>query len=461
MRIFLALVLFVALATLLWNAAAAPPDWASSKNAVTIYDPDPNHIWNQLHAVFFVRDDLPGTERMPDVLDPPLWYHTPYLLTRPSHNRALRVLDQFLQTHAENLIHDPVRRAILQRDLWAVFDWAVERQPDRQGEPAYEKEKNELQTRLAEILRRLALSPEQIASLPDNYAEAVASGEFARDYDPAHRQRAFLPPDLFDPRGPWVKLEDPGNPDPIAFQHFSDRSARSSFLTFLRLPGGRKATFDYLQALWDFPERWVTLPSGMGPNFPEAKRRDLPQFPAGTEVALVRQMTLFDNQGKLINSPITESLQIRVYREIGPSDRAAAGSDEFIARSGQDFYDVRLSRPQLFAGKAGGLRSARPGEKDFSKFGASGPDVGKPNQYARLDQYAPILETCVMCHQQPGIYSLNSRDKLLKPHALQHDRPSDSYGPHWWQEARTLAWKQNHGDWGALTGYWKASASRP
>jgi hypothetical protein len=459
LRILFVLVLFVVLAATFWYTAVAPPVWGSSKNTVTIYDPDPKHLWNRVHAAFFIRDDLPDTERIPDALDPPLWYHTRYLLNHPSHKRAVRILDEFLQTHAENLIRDPVKRAILQRDLWAVFDWAVERQPGRSGESAYEKEKTELQTRLAEILRRLALSPEQTAALPDTYAQAVASGEFGREYNPAHRERAFLPPDLFDARGPWVELEDPGNPDPVAFQHFSDFSGRSSFLVFLRLPEGRKAAFNYLQALWNFPERWVSFPSGMGPDLPQAKKRVLPQFPAGTEVALVRQLTLFDNQGKLINSPITESVQIRVYREIDQSDRPANGFDEFAARSGQDFYDIELSRPQLFAGKAGGLRAIGPDEKDFMKFGAFGPDEGTPRQYARLDQYAPILKTCVMCHSQAGINSVNSREKLLKPHALQKER--DAYGPRWWQDARTLTWKQGHEDWTALTSYWKASATRP
>jgi hypothetical protein len=460
MRILFALALLAVLAAFLWNAPASLLGWESPEQTAAIYDQDPNHIWNRLRAAFYIRDDLRGSERVPDALDPPLWYHTKHLLTRPSHRRVLRILDQFLETHAENLIRDPVKRALLQRDLWAVFDWAVERRPEGSGAPAYETEKRELQIRLAEALQRLALTQEQIASLPDNYAQAVASGEFVREYDPAHRERAFLPPDLFDPRGPWVELEGPGDPEPIAFQHFSDFSGRSSFLVFLRLPEGRKATSNYLQALWDFPERWVWSPSGMGPNFPQAKKRDLPQFSAGTEVALVRQLTLFDNQGRLINSPITESVQIRVYREVRQSDRPAAGFDEFIARSGQDFYDIELSRPQLFAGKAGGLRAVRPDEKDFTKFGAFGPDEGKPRQYATLDNYQPLLKECAMCHQSAGIYSLSSRDKLLKPHALQKDRPSASYGPHWWQDERTLSWKQGRDDWAALTGYWKTGATR-
>ncbi len=82
------------------------------------------------------------------------------------------------------------------RALWAVFDWAVGGRPETATDAASEQEKGELEMRLAEVLRRIALSPEELALLPDNYMQAVASGEFGRDYDPAHRERAFLPPDL-------------------------------------------------------------------------------------------------------------------------------------------------------------------------------------------------------------------------------------------------------------------------
>jgi hypothetical protein len=147
----------------------------SSARAVVIYDNDEGHLWNRLHATFFVRNDLPGTELLADALDPPFWYHTSYLLAQPSHQAALRVLDKFLGTHAENLIQDPVKRVLLQRDLWAVFDWSAGRAP------GYDKERRELQDRLAEVLRRLALTPEQLRSLPDNYAQAVASRVFAKE----------------------------------------------------------------------------------------------------------------------------------------------------------------------------------------------------------------------------------------------------------------------------------------
>jgi len=149
-------------------------------------------------------------------------------LSKPSHESVLRVMDEFLQTHADRLIRDPVKRAILQRDLWAVFDWTVARVPNRPGEPAYEKEKFELQTRLAEVLRRLALTPEEIRVLPENYGQAVASGQFAKKYDPAHRDRPFLPPDLLDPLGPWVAIYGQGpSTEPVAVGHISSFSRSS------------------------------------------------------------------------------------------------------------------------------------------------------------------------------------------------------------------------------------------
>ncbi len=134
MKFSVAGILLAILAATLSGIGDPRPSSESSVGAVAIYDPDPSQIWNRLHATFFVRADLPETASLPDALDPPFWSHTTYLLTEPSHKNALRVLDEFLQMHAENLIHDPVKRAILQRDLWAVFDWSTGRAPGSKEE---------------------------------------------------------------------------------------------------------------------------------------------------------------------------------------------------------------------------------------------------------------------------------------------------------------------------------------
>lgn len=442
-------ILLAILTAALFGMRDPRPPLESSAGTVTIYDPDPSHIWNRLHATFFVREDLPETAVLPDALDPPFWYHTTYLLTQPSHKNALGVLDEFLQMHAENLIHDPVKRAILQRDLWAVFDWSAGRAPGS------DEEKRELQRRLAEVLRRLPLTPEQIGSLPDNYAQAVASGEFAKEYDSEHRERTFLPPDLFEPKGSWVELEGRGKPLPVAEEHDSFFSGRSSFLVFLRVPGGRKATFDYLKTLWNSPMPLVPSPH-FSPLQDEAPNPDLPQLPAGTQVALIRQMMLFDNQGRLTATPITESVQIRVYRSVTPSTAPAVGIDQMITKSGQDFYAIRLSRPLLFANQSGGLKAARPDERDFTLFGGGGPDEGSRNHYASLATYHPVVKACVMCHREVGLQSLRILRRLQKPNLLQQDLPAEAYGPRWWQDARVLSWKQSQNDWRLLGGYLKS-----
>jgi hypothetical protein len=117
---------------------------AASENAEkagALYDPNPTHIWNRLYDALLIREGPTGAKYGADSLDPLLWRDTKHLLRQPSHKHVLLILDQFLQNHAENLIQDPVKRAILQRDLWAVFDWSVRQGPADEGEPGYEKER--------------------------------------------------------------------------------------------------------------------------------------------------------------------------------------------------------------------------------------------------------------------------------------------------------------------------------
>jgi hypothetical protein len=454
MRLFITVMLLMVVPTTLREMAVPAAASESSEKTGTLYDPNSTHIWNRLYDALLIREGPTGAKYGADSLDPLLWRDTKHLLAQPSHEHALRILDQFLQTHAENLIQDPVKRAILQRDLWAVFDWSVQQGSDDEGEPGYEKERQELQIRLAEVLRRLALTSKEVKSLPDNYAEAVASGAFAKEYDPAHRDRAFLPPDLFEPRGPWVFISGDGS-EPVAKQHVSEFSGRSRFLVFVRLPGGRKSTLDYCQTLWNVPQPWTSL---SGTNDRMIVNPDLPQFPAGTEVALVRQLTLFDDHGNLVPAPITESVQIRVYRTITASKENRYESQDFeelATRSGQGFYEITLSRPQLFANKAGGLRATAPDEREFSVRADDPFEPLAKNLIPLRLRTVPIFLQCAICHTAGGINSLESRSRLLKPNPLQHDLAGKPNRPRWWEYDQTISWKHDRYDWGLLNGYWR------
>src|SRR5205814_9042712 len=99
---------------------------------------------------------------------------------------------------------------------------------------------------LVPLMRTLALTPEEIRALPDNYAAAAESRRYAAEFDHLQPERPFLPPDLWKPEGPWLLAgrEDGTLP---AQQHVKHFRGRSAFLIFLSLPGGREPTLRYLR----------------------------------------------------------------------------------------------------------------------------------------------------------------------------------------------------------------------
>jgi hypothetical protein len=310
------------------------------------------------------------------------------------------------------------------------------------------------------VLRRLPLTPEEIKALPDTYTQAVASGAFAKEYDPADRERAFLPPDLFTPHSAWVCIQpSPESDAGVAKMHVFNLSGRFSFLVFVRLPGGHKATMDYLQSLWNFAQPWIQEQS---PGSDQAvENPDLPPFPEGTEFALVRHANVFDSEGEIEASPITESVQIRVYRSITTAEprNFTGGIDYMIKNSGQDFFEIKLSRPLLFSGKNGGLRAVGRTENEFLTLQSQGDDqiteLANRSDFER--NRIPETQTCVWCHSGGGVSSFNSRSSLFRPNRRQQDPDNPQYGPIYWGDSSTIAWKQNRYDWGLLNGYWKAS----
>src|SRR5204863_2383183 len=142
----------------------------------------------------FVRVGPDGHEYGRDRLDPLLWSETVHFTEGQSRDRAVAVLEEFLSENGEKLVVEPLQRAVLQRDLWLIFNWL---EKDHGHE-------DRLARLLASVIGRLDLTPEQIQRLPDNYAAAVASGEFARSFDPKQPDAPYLPPDLFTHDGPWV-----------------------------------------------------------------------------------------------------------------------------------------------------------------------------------------------------------------------------------------------------------------
>src|ERR1700737_1374774 len=126
-----------------------------SRPAQGLYASDPDHLWNRLFRLFYVRHARDERQYGGDELDPYLWWQTKYLLTGASHDKALKLLDEFLNQHSERSITDPLKRALFQRDLLAISDWLS----SPMDEPA--PGRSELRKRVIEIVRRLALSEDQ------------------------------------------------------------------------------------------------------------------------------------------------------------------------------------------------------------------------------------------------------------------------------------------------------------
>lgn len=331
-----------------------------------------------------------------------------------NHETVAALLEDLIKSRDPERINDPLRRAVLQHDLWLVHDWLLGAQPSSGAtKKQIASAQQRLQPLLAKAIARLALTPEEIRKLPDNYASAIQSRAFPSQFDLEHPTTTFLPGDLFDPKGSWVCLRAPKGP--VAPRHSRDLT-RSVFLVFLRLPGGRNATLKWLQKLqaFDGPD-WVEVRARkalkrFGNRIPNP---DFPRLPAGTQVALVRQMMVIDNKGEIAITPITQKVQMRVYREsprltaqnllegFGPSDQRQ------FDRRRQEFFELQLLRENLFADKQGGFQAISLEDKIPWKTGFGAHLYDELDTYKQLRPVS-LLRECIACHRLPGIYSLNS-----------------------------------------------------
>ena len=417
------------------------PASSSGPSKVAVYDADPGHLWNRLYAALYVRTTDDGQSYGQDDLDPFLWPSSTYLLTEPRHGQILALLNEFLDKRGDNLITQPLKRAFFQNDLWAIFDWLADPDAEHVEKKArFIAERQTLRNRLAPIIRRLALSDKQIETLPDNYRVALASGAYPARQDAAHTEKAFLPRDLFDGHGPWVHFQNgDGKPHPFAkptaLTHVHFVGGRSTFFVFMNLPGGRQATLDYMQKLNTFPpdasphtreKRLLTSNAGAMPP------------PSGTQFAMVRQMMLVDDKGKMRPTRLIESVQIRVVR--GNIEKES------------DFYEFTQHRKELFDGK--GLRAVKSDEVTIPVFNVRDEDVlDLPRSVRQMREAAvkgegPVTENlrfgCISCHTRSGIASVSS---------FFHDRPpgltASERGP---EVERVIRWKGEKFNWGLLQG---------
>lgn len=390
------------------------------------YSEDKDHLWNRVHATLFVRESPEGGQRVHSI-DPLHYRGGRYLLEGESHKRAIGILDELLRDLNDKPAEPAVKRLLFQRDLWAAFDYVGWYPDDWVYKSHFEPAAIALRKRLAQAVRWLALDDREIAALPDNYALAIKSKHYPAQHDPEHPEKPFLPADLFDTAGPWVRFHETNFAGPMTEKHFQAAGGRAAHIVLIRLPAGRAATEEYLKKLKG------------------GKDETNEQFPPGTMVAMVRRALAVDATSKVRATPITELVQLRVYRRI-PADRRANSRSDF---GEQDVYEFVLGRAALFASEHG-LRAVKPDERaePFARDEGDTFEERGPLRHRNPENKSPQLKTCIQCHQAPGVYSVLSMERGLRSPGTEPFRTYD-----WEVElSYTVKNKVKRYDWGLLQG---------
>jgi RNA polymerase sigma factor (sigma-70 family) len=418
------------------RAGAAPPPDADAAE----------RVYRQL----FTRTDQDGKPYDLEELDPPLAPGSKFLTDGESHKQALAALDDFLKGEPEKKM-TPVQRAVFQHDLWGVLTTTAGTTRERiresarghiertgyhedEGDAGLElpRQRRGLQRRLSAAMRRVALSPREIAALPDNLAGAVKSGAFPTEFDPKRPERPFLPPDLADGSGAWLGFANWLPPDGLAApQHTAFVKGRSVFTVHLRLPGGREATQAYLK---------------------KAAAGDVAQFPVGAQIALVRRALLIDDTGTPRPTRLMESVELRYYQK---PERGTQPVD-----TGTPAVFV-LSRKDLFAGRNGGLRPV--GRDDTAPYSFPARvgriDSDPLERDKRFGKAGPLLQLCASCHERKngygGVHSVNAlyAGERGEPQGLAPMTDGN-------QDEATIRWLRKTYSWGLLQGLWEPRPAR-
>jgi hypothetical protein len=363
-----------------------------------IYSDDPHDSWNRIFCILFSRrieanlsSDFPEAapfqqhdenrdvtlstrlfERIEtgDRAIDPLYYPANdtregrrQLLLEPVYSEFMSAMQDAL---ADNSPRAPLARAWMQSDLWSAYDIL--------GEPLFAEDRSrELEARhqaaldaLARLIRKVALTPEEIRALPDNYSQSASK---------------FALPDLFHNSGGWVEI-----------QWFPDRAHdgaaeyRRYSRIFVKLPNSVRNTQKALDALRESEGDAKSALDG---------------------AAILIQLILIDSHGKLTPTHLTAETEFRLF------ERASDGT---FKRT--NIRVCEISRQLLLRdSQAGGLvYEDETSQAYFGSYTFASPSFAEgPADKPGHPIVVTIRRRCMHCHG-PDVTDLMSFEIKEPPH---------------------------------------------
>src|SRR5262249_47054469 len=130
--------------------------------------------------------------------------------------------------------------------------------------------------------------------------------------------------------------------------------------------------------------------------------------------------------------------------------------------SGQDVFEFKLRRSDLFVGRNGGLVAIGQPDRAYPVFGSHNVDPFETSSTAHGGQ-VQVLQQCAACHVPPGVDGPGIRSVQIYPHQMAPPtglHPPDLVeGSRASQERAAIRWKRQHYSWGLLQGLANSSAA--
>jgi mono/diheme cytochrome c family protein len=342
-------------------------------------------VGQQLLALVFERQDAEGNT-YPHMADPPLWPHGKYLLAGESNQKLHALLDQLTAHDAKTQFPSPREKALVQNALWQVFAYmTLDLAEQREARAA-------LRPKLASAIRQLDLSAAELAALPDNLSASDQSD---------------VPP-LLARDSAWIALSLKDD-QPVAAAHLEQLHG-SAFLVFLKHPQGRAEGLRLLDELAKVP--FPLARSESGETFFQLNAIPV-QLPDGTQVALLRRMLLM-SAGRLVASPITQTLQIRTR-----DAQLLKQRERMLYQSDMRMQEFHLDRAKYLADAKLSLGAVKSDEREPLVFHAHSHDAYEKEDDRRV-QHPLVLQHCAGCHRDPGTASLLSFTRFFSSMAKEN-----------------------------------------